>query len=51
MDPGSPGLADNKTWNAADPTSVCKVDGLYGADLNGLFLTRSKQRQYPHPVL
>jgi hypothetical protein len=28
--PGSPGLADNKTWNAADPTSTCKVDGLYG---------------------
>jgi hypothetical protein len=28
--PGSPGLADNRTWNAADPTSVCKVDGLYG---------------------
>jgi hypothetical protein len=28
--PGSPGLADNKTWNAADPTSVCKVDGLFG---------------------
>jgi hypothetical protein len=28
--PGSPGLADNKTWNAANPTSVCKVDGLYG---------------------
>ncbi len=28
--PSSPGLADNKTWNAADPTSVCKVDGLYG---------------------
>ena len=28
--PGSPGLQDNKTWNAADPTSVCKVDGLYG---------------------
>ncbi|MBI3861582.1 MAG: glycosyl hydrolase [Planctomycetia bacterium] len=27
--PGSPGLADNKTWNAADPTSACKVDGLY----------------------
>ena len=21
---------DNKTWNAADPTSACKVDGLYG---------------------
>jgi hypothetical protein len=28
--PASPGLADNKTWNAADPTSACKVDGLYG---------------------
>jgi hypothetical protein len=28
--PGSPGLEDNKTWNAADPTSTCKVDGLYG---------------------
>ena len=23
-------MADNKTWNAADPTSACKVDGLYG---------------------
>ena len=21
---------DNKTWNAADPTAACKVDGLYG---------------------
>ena len=28
--PASAGLADNKTWNAADPTSSCKVDGLYG---------------------
>jgi hypothetical protein len=28
--PGSPGLADNKAWNAAEPTSTCKVDGLYG---------------------
>jgi hypothetical protein len=28
--PGAPGLADNKTWNAADPTSACKVDGLFG---------------------
>lgn len=28
--PGSPGLADNKTWNAADPSSACKVDGLFG---------------------
>ncbi len=28
--PNAPGLADNKTWNAADPTASCKVDGLYG---------------------
>lgn len=28
--PSSPDLKDNKTWNAADPTSMCKVDGLYG---------------------
>jgi hypothetical protein len=28
--PGSPGLMDNRTWNAADPTSLCKVDGLFG---------------------
>jgi hypothetical protein len=28
--PSAPALADNKTWNAADPTSICKVDGLYG---------------------
>ena len=28
--PNSSGLADNKTWNAADPTSACKVDGLHG---------------------
>ena len=28
--PNSAGLADNKTWNAADPTSACKVDGLFG---------------------
>ena len=28
--PGSPGLADNKAWNAADPTSACRVDGLFG---------------------
>ncbi|CEK18617.1 glycosyl hydrolase [Chthonomonas calidirosea] len=27
--PNAPGLANNKTWNAADPTSACKVDGLY----------------------
>lgn len=28
--PNAPGLEDNKTWNAADPTSACRVDGLYG---------------------
>ena len=28
--PNSPGLDDNKTWNAADPGPACKVDGLYG---------------------
>jgi hypothetical protein len=28
--PASPAPADNKTWNAADPTSACRVDGLYG---------------------
>ncbi|HEX2551763.1 MAG TPA: hypothetical protein VHK64_09240, partial [Nocardioidaceae bacterium] len=27
--PGSADPHDNKTWNAADPTSACKVDGLY----------------------
>ena len=28
--PGWPGLHDNQTWIAADPTSLCRVDGLYG---------------------
>ena len=27
--PNAPGLEDNKTWNAAEPGSACKVDGLY----------------------
>lgn len=27
--PGSADPHDNKAWNAADPTSACKVDGLY----------------------
>jgi len=27
--PNSSGLEDNKTWNAADPLSTCRVDGLY----------------------
>jgi hypothetical protein len=28
--PNAPGLEDNKTWKAAEPTSACKVDGLFG---------------------
>jgi hypothetical protein len=28
--PNSAALADNKTWNASDPTSACKIDGLFG---------------------
>ena len=28
--PNSAALEDNKTWNAADPSSACRVDGLYG---------------------
>ncbi len=28
--PNSSGVDDNKTWNAADPTSACRIDGLYG---------------------
>lgn len=32
--PNWAGLHDNQTWVAADPTSACKVDGLYGN--NGL---------------
>ena len=28
--PHSPYLADNKTWDAADPTALSKVDGLFG---------------------
>ena len=28
--PSHPGLYDNQTWNAADPSKFCKVDGLYG---------------------
>ncbi|MGC8832933.1 MAG: glycosyl hydrolase [Armatimonadota bacterium] len=28
--PSWPGLHDNQTWIAADPSSACKVDGLYG---------------------
>ncbi len=28
--PSWPGLRDNQTWIAADPTPACRVDGLYG---------------------
>ena len=28
--PNAPGLEDNKTWKASDPSPACKVDGLYG---------------------
>jgi len=28
--PSWPGLHDNQTWIAADPSAECKVDGLYG---------------------
>ena len=28
--PNSPVPVDNNTWNAADPTAACRVDGLYG---------------------
>lgn len=28
--PGWPGLHDNQTWVAADPSAACRVDGLYG---------------------
>ena len=28
--PNVPGLEDNKTWKASEPTAACKVDGLHG---------------------
>jgi hypothetical protein len=28
--PNAPLPADNKTWNVADPSAACRVDGLYG---------------------
>ncbi len=28
--PNSPGVEDNKTWNASDPSPACRVDGLFG---------------------
>lgn len=46
--PNSPSPADNKTWNAADPTSACKVDGLYG---NYGLTWAKKYRGYPEKEL
>ena len=28
--PNAPGLEENKTWKVAEPSSACKVDGLFG---------------------
>ncbi len=28
--PNWPALSNNQTWNASDPSSACRVDGLYG---------------------
>ncbi|MBP8911349.1 MAG: glycosyl hydrolase [Phycisphaerae bacterium] len=39
--PAWPGVHDNQTWIAADPTSACKVDGLYGN------YGRTWRRHYP----
>ena len=39
--PNSPGVEDNKTWNTADPTSACRVDGLYGE------VGRTWRKHYP----
>ena len=38
--PGWPGLHDNQTWGAADPSSACRVDGLcgnIGTDIDDVF--------------
>ncbi len=39
--PAWPGLHNNQTWVAADPTSACRVDGLYGN------YGRTWRRHYP----
>jgi len=46
--PNSPFPEDNKTWNASDPTSACKVDGLYG---NYGVTWLKKYRGYSEPEL
>jgi hypothetical protein len=46
--PGWPGLHDNQTWVAADPSSGCRVDGLYG---NHGVTWRKRIRGYSEPQL
>lgn len=46
--PGWPGLHDNQTWVAADPTSACRVDGLHG---NYGLTWRRRHRGYEEPSL
>jgi len=46
--PGWPGLHDNQTWVAADPTSACRVDGLY---LNYGLTWRHHYSGYPESAL
>ncbi len=46
--PNSAGLDDNKTWNAADPTSACRIDGLYGN--HGLTWAKAFSPAIPKPT-
>ncbi len=46
--PGWPGLHDNQTWIASDPSSACRVDGLYG---NHGLTWRRHYRGYPETSL
>jgi hypothetical protein len=46
--PNSREPADNKTWNASDPTPACRVDGLYG---NFGLTWAKKYPGYPQPEL
>jgi len=46
--PNWPGLHDNQTWIAADPTAACRVDGLYG---NCGLTWLKKFRGYPEAEL
>ena len=46
--PAWPGLHDNQTWIASDPTPTCRVDGLYG---NYGLTWRRHYSGYPEPSL